>query len=816
MGHLDSANWEKYYPTDLLINTSADSIIANSVSDKNYFTLPVPNLKIDSSYAFQFQYVFEDGEVSAWSPVKSITTSTESVPAAPTATVTGGAGFIKVELPTFPSNALRVDVRIAGGTFGSGTVVAESFTSAGVKTIAALGAASPGNAYVVTLLTVTPSKINGDPTSATTVYVTDPAASIAVEPSVTPSAPTVSPVLGAIQLAWNGKTSSGGNQPAGFDAAKVYVGTSADFTPVDTGNSGANQVDILNFANGQNTLNIAVGTVVNGTALTYGIDYYVKIKTTNGNIAQDSTAVAATGNPVQIGKVGSGDIVSITADQITTGTISSQIVTVGTTAGKHVKLSGTGDPLTIYGTGGINDSILSFGTNAENESVLTIKGNGTFSGALSAASGTFAGNITASAGTFSVNNGVLTAQSGTIGGWTINGAILESTANNSGQIKFVPITANGGKIALLYGGVEKITIDAVEGIVGPNITYNGISVPSFKLTPSGNLTLYGSITVTGGNAATSDQVNLKNKTFVQNDAPTNPISGYSLVAGDLWFDANDNNKQYRWSGSAWEIVQDGTISAAKTAADEAKAKADTSLQQGGNEIINASNQITTINSTGIKVTGSAFNLNGNGTPTTASASSMVINSLGITAQNASGQTTFGINALTGDAEFKGTITGSRIQTTTDSNFGSIRIGYSTEGFGAGSTLEVVGANGGVYGQLYQFNNGSELILRHGSSRQSVGYPTSSAYISLNTNTLSIGYTNSSGDISRGLLLESTAGGSTLQSATFFNMAVTATGTNSSGGANSVGNTSRNFRNTVINNTSPSGSGFSIGDIWIQY
>ena len=57
MGHLDSANWEKYYPTDLLINTSADSIIANSVSDKNYFTLPVPNLKIDSSYAFQFQYV---------------------------------------------------------------------------------------------------------------------------------------------------------------------------------------------------------------------------------------------------------------------------------------------------------------------------------------------------------------------------------------------------------------------------------------------------------------------------------------------------------------------------------------------------------------------------------------------------------------------------------------------------------------------------------------------------------------------------------------------------------------------------------------
>ena len=461
-------------PKDLVITSQPDSV------DKDKFKVVASGLKVDKSYAFQFQYVFADGTTSEWSPGYFLSGTTESVPSAPVTTITGGAGFIKVELPTFPANASRVDIRVAGGTFGSGAVVTDSFTSAGTKTITAAGSASPGLQYIVTLLTVTPSKINGDPSSPVTVYVTDPAASIAVEPSVTPSTPTVSPVLGAIQLAWNGKTSSGGNQPAGFDAAKVYVGTSADFTPVDTGNSGANQVDILNFANGQNTLNIAVGTVVNGTALTYGIDYYVKIKTTNGNIAQDSTAVSATGNPVQIGKVGSGDIVSITADQITTGTISSQIVTVGTTAGKHVKLSGTGDPLTIYGTGGINDSILSFGTNAANESVLTIKGNGTFSGALSAASGTFTGNITASAGTFSVNNGVLTAQSGTIGGWTISGSILESSSISTNRITLNPATP---KIALIYGGVEKITIDPIEGIKHAN--------GNFILTPAGNLTIKG-------------------------------------------------------------------------------------------------------------------------------------------------------------------------------------------------------------------------------------------------------------------------------------------------------------------------------------
>jgi len=460
----------QYIPKDLAITSQPDSV------DKDKFKVVATGLKTNLGYAFQFQYVFEDGSVSPWSPGYSIGATTEAVPTAPVTTITGGAGFIKVELPTFPANASRVDIRIAGGTFGSGAVVTDSFTSAGTKTIAAAGSASPGLAYIVTLLTVTPTKINGDPSDAVTVYVTDPAASIAVDPSVTPSTPTVSSVLGAIQLSWNGKTSTGGNQPAGFDAAKVYVGTTAGFTPVDTGNAGANQVDILNFANGQNTLNIAVGTVVNGTALTYGTDYYIKIKTTNGNIAQDSTAVSATGNPVQIGKVGSGDIVSITADQITTGTISSQIVTVGTTAGKHVKLSGTGDPLTIYGTGGTSDPLLSFGTNAQNESVLTIKGNGTFSGALSAATGSFAGNITASNGLFSVNNGYLIAQSGTIGGWTITGSVIQSSALNGGQIVLSPATANGGKIALLLGGVEKITIDSVEGIKdsGGNFLINWI------------------------------------------------------------------------------------------------------------------------------------------------------------------------------------------------------------------------------------------------------------------------------------------------------------------------------------------------------
>jgi hypothetical protein len=467
-------------PADLNITPQPDT-------DKNFFNFKAVGLKIDKTYAIKFQWIYENDTKSDWSPGFFVNTSTESVPAAPTNTVTGGAGFIKIELPTFPANALRVDVRIAGGTFGSGTVVAESFTSAGVKTIAALGAASPGNAYIVTLLTVTPSKINGDPSSPVTVYVTDPAASIAVEPSVTPSTPTVSQVLGAIQLSWNGKRSDGTDQPVGFKAAKVYIGTSAGFTPVDTGTAGANQVDVLNFSNGQNTLNISVGTIVNAVALTYGTDYYVKIKTTNGNVAQDSSAVSATGNPVRIGQVGSGDIVSVTADKIYSGTISSQTITVGSPGGKRVELRGSGNPFEIFGTGGT--SLLSYNTG---DTKLNITGDGSFTGNITGASGTIGGITLNSSGISSTNfsissTGIITATSGTIGGWTITGSVIESPLVSNNRITFNPATP---KIALLQSGVEKITIDPVEGIKD--------STGNFALTPAGNLTIKGQVQATSG------------------------------------------------------------------------------------------------------------------------------------------------------------------------------------------------------------------------------------------------------------------------------------------------------------------------------
>jgi hypothetical protein len=467
---------------------------SSPLDNKNYFNLTITDLNISTLFPLQFRWKYEDGSFGPWSAVKSITTPGESFPNVPsTLTVANNTpGYIQITWDGNTStgaaltNFDRVDIYVNGAPFDS-SKPATSFFSAGTKTIVA-----PAGTYIVSSYAV--SKIGTLSAMSTAVTRTVTASVPAAESSVTPSTPTVSSVLGAIQLSWNGKTSGNANQPYGFTAAKVYVGTSSGFTPVDIGSSGANQVDVLDFANGQNTLNIGVGTIVNGSALTYGVDYYIKIATTNGT--DTSTPVSATGNPVQIGKVTSGDIVTIAADKITTGTLdSASTITVGSTSGKHVKLSGTGDPLLIYGTGGVaGGAILSF-----NGTKLSIVGDGTFSGSLEIGSsnaifkadpstGIWLGNATYASAPFSVStNGVIKANSGTIGGWTLGSTFLQGTnfeINSSSSTIFVGPTSG-----------QHIRISASGGIA----TYNGGTQTSgFNLSTSGSLSLSGSVTATSG------------------------------------------------------------------------------------------------------------------------------------------------------------------------------------------------------------------------------------------------------------------------------------------------------------------------------
>ena len=70
-------------------------------------------------------------------------------------------------------------------------------------------------------------------------------------------------------------------------------------------------------------------------------------------------------------------------------------------------------------------------------------------------------------------------------------------------------------------------------------------------------------------------VNTKNKTYLQAAAPTS-----GMTAGDIWYDSDDSNKPYRYSGTAWVATEDTRIAAntaAITAEQTARANADSAL-----------------------------------------------------------------------------------------------------------------------------------------------------------------------------------------------------------------------------------------------
>lgn len=108
----------QYLPKDLRITSQPNAV------DKDKFDVVATGLKINETYSFQFQYVFEDGTLSEWSPGYALNTSNESAPGVPTGTIvpSTATGSIPVELPTFPSGAKKVDVIVTNGIFGLGKV----------------------------------------------------------------------------------------------------------------------------------------------------------------------------------------------------------------------------------------------------------------------------------------------------------------------------------------------------------------------------------------------------------------------------------------------------------------------------------------------------------------------------------------------------------------------------------------------------------------------------------------------------------------------------------------------------------------------
>jgi hypothetical protein len=509
---------------DLLKDTSrVDS------SNSNYFLVTITDLDVNQSYPIQFRWKYNDGTFSPWSAVRVVTTPGESDPNTPKFTDSNvdvtTPGFIKITwdgtsddaTPTPLTDIDRVDVYIDGLPF-DGNKPAATFKTAGTQVIAA-----PGGTYQIVLYAV--SKLGKlSPVSAAVTKTVSDISNPVVDPE-DPEAPTVTAGLASVIVEWSGKKSGGVDFPTGsFAGAKVFIGTSAGFTPSDN-----NWVHTLNFANGSNKVSIGVGTVIDktaGTLLQYNTPYFIKIDTINASGTSNNNPIAASGNPITVNKVAASEII--------TGTLAADAsITAGIDGGSRVVLSGGANPLVIYGTNGTTE-LLKFTGGATG--TLTVNGGGTFTGDLSAGSGSsifksdtsgiYLGNAAYASAPFSVSrNGVLKAESGTIGGWVLGstylqnasvsptikidttGIIVGSTSNPYIDITSSGIThrnANGtasGKFTLTTGASAQLTIDGTFTISGSS-TINGTAASTVVSNAA-----TGSTAIQSGNGVTKNSSN---------------------------------------------------------------------------------------------------------------------------------------------------------------------------------------------------------------------------------------------------------------------------------------------------------------------
>ena len=532
---------------DLLKDTSKPD-----PSNSNYFLVTVTDLEANQSYPIQFRWKYNDGTFSPWSAVRVVTTPGESDPNTPRFTDSNvdvtTPGFIKITwdgtsddaTPTPLTDIDRVDVYIDGLPF-DGNKPAATFKTAGTQVIAA-----PGGTYQIVLYAV--SKLGKlSPVSAAVTKTVLDIGNPVVNPE-DPDVPTLTAGLASVIVSWNGKKTAGSNFSEGaFASAKVYIGTSAGFVPSDN-----NWVHSLNFANGTNQVAIGVGTVIDktlGTKLQYGVPYYVKIKTVNAAVPPVETSTAVVSNPTNI------TVDKVAASEIVTGTLAADAsITAGIVGGSRVVLSGGASPLVIYGTNGTTE-LLKFTGGATG--TLTVNGGGTFTGDLSAGSGSsifksdssgiYLGNAAFASAPFSVSrNGILKAEAGTIGGWTLGSTFLQNVV--LGQTPTIKIDTTG----IIVGSTSNPYIDITSsGITHRNA--NGAASGKFTLTTgaSAQLTIDGTFTISGSSTINGTAAS----TVVSNAS-----AGSTAVQGGNGVDKNASNQITRISTNGGIVVSSSNVS----------------------------------------------------------------------------------------------------------------------------------------------------------------------------------------------------------------------------------------------------------------
>lgn len=562
---------------DLLKDTS------ESKEDGNYFLVTIPDLNPNTTYPFQFRWTYTDKRLNDnWSAVKLITTPGESQPNTPKFTssnvdttkpekiiITWDGTSDDTGNPAI-TNYDRVDVYIDGAPF-DGSKAAYSFKAPGTTIISA-----PAGTYQIVLYAVSKTGKLSPVSSAVTKTVA--AATTPVTSPETPYTPVVTAGLASVIVEWNGKKSDGTDLAvSGFAGAKVYIGTSSGFTP-----SNDNWVHTLNFANGANKVSIGVGTIIDKSTsakLEYGIPYYIKMDTINADGTSNNSPVAATGNPITVDK--------LPASEISTGVLTADAsITAGVNGGQRVVISGSTSPFVIYGTDGTTE-LLKY-TAGGTTGILSIKGTGTFSGDLAIGSGDnifvaepdtgmWLGNALYASAPFSVSkNGVIKANSGTVGGWTLGSTYLQGTnikldtsgitvgSTSSSYFDISPTSLThrnsdgtaSGKFTLTLGASPQLTIDGTLTVGGNSLATStdlttGLGTKIGASDVKNNLGGAGVTTISGG-VITTGTINLGTVNLSSNTSATGNTARIQITSTGL--------KAYDGTTNTVAINSDGTAS----------------------------------------------------------------------------------------------------------------------------------------------------------------------------------------------------------------------------------------------------------------
>lgn len=476
---------------------------STSLDNNNYFNVTITDLKMNESYPLQFRWKYNDGTFGPWGATKVITTPGPTVPPEadlPVGNVVGGAGFIKV---IWNGNSLggaaatnidRVDIHIAGQSFGDGTKPAGLFKVAGNQTFVA----EPGS-YIVQLKTYTLNATSAFFSVSRTVSVT--AVGEAIQTPALPTGLTAVSAPFSVSINWSGAYSV--STFTGFKSIDIYAVSSDLGATATSGITDTNLVGSLTVNDTPNKINIGLDNLrqalslgSNAAAYTATIFfYYVAVNKSNVKYGSptytrinSSSVVPTQANYVDL----ASGVISIENLVAGNGTFASWLRT-GTAGGARIELSAVNNFTD-------NGYTVKKGLTAYSSGSTQTLGFDLSSGALSLSGSLAATSISTSSGKFAVNSsgiltatdvnltGIITASSGSIGGLTLS---ADSIQNASQTFKL----DNTGKARFGSSVGNSITIDPTGNIYSsPD---GGTTVGNFQIS-GGNLTLKGQVQATSG------------------------------------------------------------------------------------------------------------------------------------------------------------------------------------------------------------------------------------------------------------------------------------------------------------------------------